>query len=86
MRRFRDSDGVEYDEIPDGRLRRRLKADDPSPIPVPQCRREIEDKVGLLVEIDSVALARRSERRRRCAWCSKDYCGGCPERRRAGAH
>jgi hypothetical protein len=57
MRRFRDSDGVEYDEIPDGNLRRRLKADDPSPIPEPQTRKAIERRMGPLREVDAAVLA-----------------------------
>lgn len=57
MRRFRDSEGVEYDEIPNGSLRRRLKRGDPSRIPPPQSREAIEREAGRLVEIDPQVLA-----------------------------
>lgn len=57
MRRFRDSDGVEYDEIPDGHLRRRLKASDPPPYPQPETQEAIERRVGPLREIDAAVLA-----------------------------
>ena len=65
MRRFRDPEGVEYDEIPDGRLRRRLAAEDPSPLPALQWRSEIEAKAGLLTEVPaSVMAAKRGWARR----------------------
>lgn len=63
MRRFRDSDGVEYDELPDGLLRRRLKADDPSPIPMPMSRSAIEYTAGELKEIDPAVLAAPKKQR-----------------------
>jgi hypothetical protein len=63
MRRFRDKDGVEYDELPDGLLRRRLKADDPSPIPRPMSRSAIEYKAGALQEIDPATLAKPPAKR-----------------------
>ena len=78
MRRFRDPDGREYDEIPDGRLRRRLQADDPSPLPAPQYRSEIEHKAGPLEEIKPAALAKPArDRRRRCSQCGKYGTGTC---------
>jgi hypothetical protein len=64
MRRFRDGKGVEYDEIPDGRLRRRLAPEDPSRIPAPQSASEIEDKAGVLVEMSPALLAEKKGRAR----------------------
>lgn len=64
MRRFRDGAGVEYDEIPDGRLRRRLAPEDPSRIPPPQWRSEIEHQVGALVEMPPALLAEKKGRAR----------------------
>lgn len=64
MRRFRDNAGVEYDEIPDGRLRRRLALDDPSRIPAPQWRSEIEESAGVLVEMSPALLAEKKGRAR----------------------
>lgn len=86
MRRFRDSDGTEYDELLDGTLRRRLKAGDKSPIPSPQTLKSIEAKRGLLKEIDPAALARArgTQRRRRCTRCSNSNCDGCSGGRRKG--
>lgn len=94
MRRFQDKDGVEYDEIPGSddsytKLRRRLKAGDKSPIPKPQYRREIEDEVGTLVEIDPAALQRRATKgerwRRGCKECGKTSCWGeCTPGRKKG--
>ena len=57
MRRFRGNSGTQYDELPDGQLRRRLKSDDPAPIPMPQGRDQIEQEDGPLVEMSPALLA-----------------------------
>lgn len=85
MRRFRDSNGIEYDEVLDGKLRRRLKTGDKSPIPRPQTRKAIEAKKGPLKEIDPEALAKAPTAwRRRCTRCGVDSCGGCSGVRQKG--
>ena len=62
MRRFRDSDGRKYDELPDGKLRRRLQpgetwwppAGEPwHPHPRPVSRNDLVAEVGRLEEVDT---------------------------------
>ena len=78
MRRFHDNKGNEYDELPCGKLRRRLKNGDTSPLPAPQTRKAIEAKKGALTEIDPVVLAKSgSAWRRRCTRCSNSNFHGC---------
>jgi hypothetical protein len=56
MRRYRDREGIKYDELPCGLLRRRIPHRDPSPLPAPEYRAEIEARVGRLAEISPVLL------------------------------
>lgn len=53
MRRFRDGQGREYDELPNGQLRRRLAPRDPSPHPAPEQIDVIKARVGRLTEVDT---------------------------------
>jgi hypothetical protein len=53
MRRFRDGQGREYDELPNGLLRRRLAPRDPSPHPASELTSVIEARVGRLTEVDT---------------------------------
>lgn len=59
MRRYRDATGTKYDELPDGRLRRRLGPGDPSPHPKPEDRADIEARVGELTEMSLTETNRR---------------------------
>lgn len=59
MRRYRDAVGTKYDELPDGRLRRRLTPGDSSPHPQPEDRAGIEARVGELTEMGPTETNRR---------------------------
>jgi hypothetical protein len=51
MRRFAAADGTQFDELPCGHLRRRLRRGDPRPIPTPQTLAEIKAVFGELREM-----------------------------------
>lgn len=64
MRRFADQAGREYDELPNGQLRRRLARHDPGPHPMPEPVAVIERRVGRLAELNTTRPDTTSKRRR----------------------
>jgi hypothetical protein len=56
MRRYVAKCGTEFDELPCGQLRRRLRRSDKSPIPAPQTRAAVVAAYGELREMSTVEL------------------------------
>lgn len=59
MRRWKDERGGQWDELPNGWLRRRLLPGSPDPFPEPMSRFAVESRVGRLREMTAAECARK---------------------------